>query len=395
MNTHSGTYKTTIVYTAIGEEIPDPPTPTPPPNIATKTTMIVPNFASTVAPSGNGTGTNGPQFSFYGSGFGANPVVTIDGKACTDVVVNSAGTAMTCTGPVADMTDGEKRTFINGTDAGNNYTIFYSSYTFPMLQSLTVATCQDLPLRLSGSDSNVTVFRDARDSQLYYVARLADNKCWMLDNLKYKPNGDSTGTVTPNFSATQVANTGSTNMLTIDGTDATGDNWDNWNATKYIDPIVATYCYNNVNKPANNITKCGLLYNFFTSTAGTATSGNATGSICPANWRVPIGYINSDFKTGDFAILNGSMNAGTLAAGSISSGTGYYENWQHSGVFAGIRASGYNSTFASTGFAASYWSSTVGSARFGSVLSFDSTSVSTTGYQDRLYGDAIRCVIGS
>jgi uncharacterized protein (TIGR02145 family) len=372
LTTRSGMYKTAITYTAIGEEIPDPPAPTPPPNMATKTTRIVPNFASTATPSGNGTGTNGPQFSFYGSGFGANPVVTIDGKPCTDVVVNSAGTAMTCTGPVADMTDGEKRTFINGADAGNDYTVWYSSYSFPTLQSLTSATC----------DATPTIYRDARDSQLYFVAKLLDNKCWMLDNLKYKPNGDSTGTVTANFSATQVADTGAS----LD-----------YDVPNFIDPIAQpAYCYNSPNMSTYHITKCGLLYNFFTATAGvdkTTTTGEATSSICPTHWRLPSGYNAS----GDFGALDvkyGGTGEGYQSGNPVQIST----LWSRLGAFFIVFSGSYGggSSFSGQGNIAWFWSSSMRSTTYSAyTLRIGSSFVSAgTDNYYRFYGLALRCVIG-
>jgi uncharacterized protein (TIGR02145 family) len=367
----------------------------PPADYQTKTTAIVPNFASTVTPSGNGTarGKDGPQFSIHGSNFNQTPTVTIDGKPCTNITVNSAGTDMTCTGPTSGMSDGEKRVFINGTDAGDSYVVWYSSYDFPTLQSLTLATCQNLPLRLNGS-GNASVYRDTRDSQLYYVARLADNKCWMLDNLKYKPNGDSTGTVTDNFSAEQVWS----GYLTISGDYDTSNNYVDFNSPKYVDPIAETasgtgYCYNDATKSTYNITKCGLLYNFFTATAGAdnTASGDQITSICPTNWKLPTGGAN-----GDFGVLNGSMYAKRPANGSAISTTAYVQNWQYSGAFAGVFSGSYVSSFSSTqsGYG-NFWSSSAISAGVSYRLVFSPTTVTVASNTYRHNGFGVRCVVGS
>ena len=381
----SGTYQNTVTYTAVAEEAPEPPPilSSPPAEFVSKTSNIVPNFASTITPSGNGTGTNGPQFSIYGGGFGANPTVTIGGQPCTDVVVNSVGNAITCTGPVSGLMDGEQRTFINGVDAGNNYTVWYSSYNFPVLQSLTTSgSCL-------GTSTTPVIYRDSRDSQLYYVAKLADNKCWMLDNLRYKPNGDTSGTATSGFNSAQVADTGIFLTQSGAGTSAAP----NLDSPKYVDPIIETYCYNNTNKSSQNITKCGLLYNFYTATAGTApqsqTTGNASGSICPVNWRLPVGYDTS----GDFGVLD-------VAYG----GTGVYQSgtpsqlatlWRHTGTWRGVSSGFYDSTFmgasASSGY---YWSSSVVSAASGYILYFTATGVYPgTANNVRYIGQGVRCVL--
>jgi uncharacterized protein (TIGR02145 family) len=283
------------------------------------------------------------------------------------------------------MYDGVKRVVINDIDAGDDYTVYYSSYAFPTLQSLTSATCDTTP----------TVYRDARDSQLYYVAQLADTKCWMLDNLKYKPNGDSTGTATGNFSATQVADPGLSNMLTVNGTSA--DASPNQDAPKYIDPIASTqgsnFCRNNLNKSTYNLTKCGLLYNYFTATAGTnpqtnysSSSPNAPGSICPANWRLPSN------NSGDYGDLDKAYN-GTGAAHTDA--TVINNLWLYSGAFATVWSGYYQYEFNFQGQYGYFWSSTASSATLSRHTLFSATEAgpgNRGGY--RYFGLAVRCVIG-
>ncbi|MDR1196980.1 MAG: fibrobacter succinogenes major paralogous domain-containing protein, partial [Candidatus Nomurabacteria bacterium] len=297
------------------------------------------------------------------------------------------GTAITCSGPTTNMTDGEKRVVINSVDAGDDYTVFYSSYTFPTLQSLTSATCDTTP----------TVYRDTRDSQLYYVAKLADNKCWMLDNLKYKPNGDTTGTNQSGFSAVQVANTGAGNYLTQNGNSGTGN--PNQDAAKYIDPIPQSYCYNNTDKPAHNITKCGLLYNYYTATAGTnlqanfdASNRNAAGSICPANWRLPSGY-NAD---GDFGVLDKAYSGGTGVGRNLSN-PDTQGLWLYSGAFASVYSGTYDSSFNDQGLTSFFLSSSAYNnlSAYSSGVSIPSWYVNPgAGTNARRYGIAVRCVIG-
>jgi uncharacterized protein (TIGR02145 family) len=392
----AGSYVNYVTYTAVGNRVlcewdqdldfDDPACvepngePEPPDEIKNKpTSYIVPNFASTKAPTGNGTGTNGPQFSIYGTGFGSSPTVTIDGKPCTDVVVNSAGTAMTCTGPISGMTDGEKQVSINGSAPDEKYTVWYSSYNFPTLQSLASATC----------DTTKAIYRDTRDSQLYYVGKLLDNKCWMLDNLRYKPNGDTTGTATSGFSATQVASAGT--YLTQNGGSSTAS--PNQDSPKYIEPIVNTYCFGKTNMPAANISKCGLLYNFYTAAAGTATqamtSGDASGSICPANWRLPTGGVSGDFSALD------SLYGGNGAVQSGSSTASLAALWLPVGAFAGVFSSFYESAFINQGSYSQYWSSSLYTdALRGFGARFYSTSVNPGRLANfRYYGNAVRCVI--
>jgi uncharacterized protein (TIGR02145 family) len=286
------------------------------------------------------------------------------------------------------MSDGEKRTEINGTDAGDSYTVWYSSFSFPTLQSLSSSgTCAGTPIA-------TVVYRDSRDSQLYYVAKLDDNKCWMLDNLRYKPNGDTAGTVTPAFSATQVASTGQ--YLTDNGTSSSAA--PNFDVAKYIDPISSpggsNLCRSNSSNslvPAENITRCGLLYNWYTATAGTApqsqTTGDTSGSICPANWHLPAGRNAS----GDFGVLD--ITYGGTGAYQIGTPAQLATLWLSSGAWHGVFSGYYASGFNDQGTNGIYWSSSVTSAANGYALNFGSTLVHPgTNGNDRYYGFAIRCV---
>jgi len=395
----SGIYQTTITYTGTAIDL-EPPVPV----------VIVPDVASTISPCGDGTGSsgvldNGPQFSLAAVSdidFGSSPTVTIGGKACTDVIVNSAGTAITCSGPTSGMSAGEKKVLVNGQET--TAVVTYDSTNYPTLQSLTGGSGTCL-----GTGATPVIYRDARDSQLYYVAKLADGKCWMLDNLKYKPNGDTSGTNQPGFIAQQVANTGVTNLLTVDGTDVgtTDQTTDNLDVGKYIDPISVAYCYGNINISPENITKCGLLYNFYTANAGTLaytdiTNGiQSAGSICPANWRLPTATSTTtgpgngtSYNYGDFAVLNASMNQGALTTPGFTTGTtGFYENWHPTGPWRGVFGGVYITDFVNQGASGNYWASSLGTAAGGRRMGFNSSIVYPgNGIYDRYNGYAVRCV---
>jgi uncharacterized protein (TIGR02145 family) len=377
--TRSGAYKTAITYTAIGEEIP------PVPEV-----VIVPDIASTVSPTGNGTtrGVDGPQFSLTAVSninFGANPAVTIGDQACTDITVNSAGTAMTCTGPITNLTTGNKTVKVNGQITTAE--VAYDNINYPALQSLTSATCDTTP----------TIYRDARDSQLYYVAKLADKKCWMLDNLKYKPNGDTTGTVTSGFSAEQVW----AGYLTDDATSSYVS--PNLDSAKYADPLVASYssCLGSAYTHPESVTLCGFFYNSYTVVAGTKTqqeSGVAQGSICPANWWLPRGYNPYNSSTNDFAVLNGYMAGDNAPYQSSSTDTRYTSGWQSTGQWRGLRGGSWGSGVGSGGIGY-YWSSSIAGGGTTYYLRFFSSGtgfIEPASSATRSYnGYGARCVIGS
>jgi uncharacterized protein (TIGR02145 family) len=365
----AGTYATTVTYTAIGEPVPEPLYP--------RITAIVPNLASTTAPSGNG----GPQFSIRGTNLNliTDPTkLKIGDNSCTELSANSDGTIATCTGPTTNLTTGAKPVSVN--DKVSAVTVTYTDTAYPTLQSLSSATCDTAP----------TIYRDVRDSQLYYIAKLADNKCWMLDNLKYKPNGDSVGTATANFTANQVWS----GYLTQNG--ASSQVAPNQDSPNYVDPAGNDYCTGDANINNQNITKCGLLYNFYTATAGTApqstVSGEASGSICPTNWRLPTGGNNVN---SDSAVLNASMQAGVLTTPGSFDNT-FFANWLPSGAWKGILGGYYVNSFSSRGELGYYWSSTVDDANYAFYFYFSNSRVDLGDYQYfRMRGFGVRCVVGN
>ncbi|MCL1876474.1 fibrobacter succinogenes major paralogous domain-containing protein, partial [Candidatus Saccharibacteria bacterium] len=72
-----------------------------------------------------------------------------------------------------------------------------------------------------------------------------------------------------------------------------------------------------------------------TCTAYSVMPDDATGDICPANWRLPTGG-----ATGEFAWLNAKMNNPSASSPSTNTGYGYYQNWKEGpwhGVLAGMK----------------------------------------------------------
>jgi len=401
----SGTYQNIITITAIAEEAPEPiePTPAPPTDFATKATAIVPNFASTITPEQG----SAPVFSVSGSGFSGSTTITIGGQPCT--VVSYTTNALTCSGPTSGMTDGAKTVAINGVPQNSSYDVWYSSFAFPTLQSMDSTACSALPAHLTASDGNVSVYRDTRDSQLYYIAKMADNKCWMLDNLRYKPTSLSSGSQTNNWPSTTV-NQKWTGYLTVDNTNDITTDPTNQNYLGYADPITNTYCRgNNTPQPTQTITRCGLLYNWYTTTAGTGDSNisstggtQATGSVCPANWRLPSAYSGTggpttngtSYTVADFPVLNISMRQQTLSTGATTNDATTYPNWQPSGVFAGVFSGGFYSGFGSQGSNGFLWSSSVHNAA-GARGAYWYASYVNPGNSsaNRDDGRAVRCVL--
>jgi hypothetical protein len=89
---------------------------------------------------------------------------------------------------------------------------------------------------------------------------MADEKCWMVDNLKYA-----------NYGALSQENGKS---LTVDGTST--ESTENSDVAKYVDPGASTYCTGSTDISGNTNTRCGLLYNWYAATNGTGTYNLST-----------------------------------------------------------------------------------------------------------------------
>ena len=168
---------------------------------------------------------------------------------------------------------------------------------YPTLQDFTCGTL---------ANNTSTTLRDSRDNQLYKVAKLADGKCWMTQNLNLN-----------NYT------------LTKEDSDITADSFvlpnNNWLVTyNFTDKNTAPFVDYSNNK------RVGTFYNYTAATAGTI-SGNvteeATSSVCPKNWKLPS---QSDFESllAAYPNSNGLKSVPILNFGSL--GYGYIVDNQSS-----------------------------------------------------------------
>ena len=208
------------------------------------------------------------------------------------------------------------------------------------IQDMNRKQCSNLPVYDGTNDSALRTLTDNRDgtTRSYRIAKLADNKCWMLDNLKL---GKTTGTTTltpantniaTNFTLPQLITTGSTS----------------YNTPQAIGPIPGD--------TGNGATNYGYLYNWPAATAGeTQTtmpegSGNAQYSICPKNWRLPTGGIG----VGDFANLDRAFGG---TGQGVWSGQSNIAKWQNTGPFKGVFSGYWFGSFYAQGSNGYWWSS--------------------------------------
>ena len=131
---------------------------------------------------------------------------------------------------------------------------------------------------------------------------MQDNKCWMVDNMKYLGEGITINNTADSTQGMTLNNT-SGRYNTVDGTDTQSSA--NSDKAFYNNPMSASYCYGD--SIQSSYTKCGYLYNWYAATAGTGTYAtstygtNVSGSICPTGWRLPSATSDGSTATGDGA----------------------------------------------------------------------------------------------
>ena len=262
------------------------------------------------------------------------------------------------------------------------YKVADNAATDPVtMQDMTTAYCQNTMTTYDGTNEDAVVtLNDPRgDGQTYRVAKLADGNCWMLDNLKLGSTSGATA-LTPadsnvgaNFSLPQLATTG------------TGD-LDN---PKTYGPVPGD--------TGAGATNYGYLYNWSAVTAGESrtshdeTAGNAPYSICPANWRLPIGGENGS-GDGEFAALDVAFGGNGLPAGS---GEPNIAKWQSGGPFKGTLAGGWSGGFVVQGDYGTLWSGSAYSGGADNALSavFGAALVLPGNGSGRGSGIGVRCLL--
>jgi len=320
----------------------------------------------------------------------------------------------------------------------STFTYFPNGFTSSDCTGLTPDNTNNINI----PDSIVFV-RDTRNKQVYRVKKMVDNKCWMIDNLKYQGHTDRNGTIIQNYDGYQgspITDTttvsdgtaGSTGLVfrngrgpnipttgtitytynTIDGTStqsATNSDKAFWN-----NPMSNAGCYSGLSSgssimDANTLTHCGYFYNWFAATGGTGTysrsamlNTQATGSICPANFRLPSGASGTAGPTtdggvhtrADFPLLNASMDLGSLATLGNTNNT--FAGWQPGAQWSGTLSGHWNNGLSEIGTYGRFWSSTTGnpSIAYPRILSVNPTSVSP-GSVTRSIADglSVRCVM--
>jgi uncharacterized protein (TIGR02145 family) len=234
------------------------------------------------------------------------------------------------------------------------------TYTFNIIYSLT-ENAPDAPTTMADMTQDYCdtltlnepmILTDARNNQEYQIAKLADDNCWMLNNLK----------ITPQDVASADSNLNNPGVNTT-ALAAAGSSVYSYNIPQWYDPT-STSADGNTNIESS--TFYGYLYNWCAATgadSATCTADNvmptdAATSICPANWRLPKGGSVGDVNN-EFSQLNAKMAGFADNQDSIyqNNHSNYFSNWQHDGSFKGVLSGYWIAGFVGQDYRGNLWSS--------------------------------------
>ena len=236
--------------------------------------------------------------------------------------------------------------------------------------------------------NTTTALTDTRDNNTYAVTKLADDNCWIMENLRLDPGTatiTSQNTNNPTSTFITQSNAGSGSSLSVD-TMCNSDGSACFDQIQYNNNSKNRSLTQSHNTNTNSVAwySYGVYYNWYTATAGRGTyntSSNTTvvGDICPKKWRIPTGG-----STGEFNALNTAVNSG-----STSSDTGlraYPVNFVWSGDYNNNKR---NSSYSN----GRIWTATAKDNNTAYRAGFATSTVTTsTNAYNKWDGFVVRCV---
>ena len=249
-------------------------------------------------------------------------------------------------------------------DLNENTTISATaSYVSTEMQNIASSNCT----------TTASQARDTRDNHVYTIQRLADGKCWMMENLDL---GRTELTTDLTSSNTNLTNT------------VTAATFNGWKKTSGSSTYTAGEFIPVEGLDSTSKTPYGTLYNYCAASAGTICSAeeenndDATSDICPAGWRLPTGGSSGEFK----ALYNlTDYNTVAKMRALIASG----------GAAFALAGSFSNSIPTSQGSKGYYWSSTRYNGSDMHYLYLNTSYAYPAVNYYRYYGYAARCIMKS
>lgn len=263
------------------------------------------------------------------------------------------------------------------------YVLYAPSSHWPQPDPKDYGNMQDFSCSQLANVGDTGLVTDSRDGNKYYIRKLVDGKCWMIENLRLGDSKLANRTLTPD----------NTDLHDIDSYELPPSSTDGFN-----DETVANI-YVVEKTVGDEKIEYGGYYNWLAATAGSGANirhdrENATSSICPKGWRLPSGESPNDFST-----LNSLLGVPPETEDRDDNWTdpygpyflhgGYYERYSYSSDLVHNR-----------GTEGDYWTSTSAyyssNGEYGvewfSLSSTSASPVTGSGSSFRKYGYSVRCL---
>ena len=330
------------------------------------------------------------------------------------------------------------------TDGGNP--VYLQNWTG--CSAMTATTYDTTTGKLTVSKNSITALTDERDGNVYTIAKLADENCWMVENLRladtHEDNGNTVATTltTANTNISTTNNTlPITNIYNADSSLATKSNslspsssqsitddanygwctnnsaacndqsrlnttnstWNNNTASAVTPSKTQSITSTNAHSDFNNyVYSYGNYYNWYSATAGYGTYSRNTnqptdGDLCPAGWKLPYGNTGTSGSNiggtkGGFSFLDKQMD-GTGVYQGTSAASNKWRTFPNNFIYSG---SWYGGSANYRGNNGRYWSASANGPLSAYYLGLDSISVLPGNYSNNKYvGYSVRCVAGT
>ena len=285
----------------------------------------------------------------------------------------------------------------NTVNANSTLTLYAIWQEVPSMQSMTSAKLAEL----MPNTGDATIIPDVRDDQNYTIAKLADGKYWMVENLNLA-GGAALSAADTDVTSDYISSFSTSNNLTkTDNTIVLPAS-----STSGFDTENYSYVYNTGNKTSTCTSPgCYSYYSWDAATLGSSRgiatdNQNAEQSICPKNWKLPTTYNGTDSDTnptdfrGLMMALGGFNTVQTYNSSTNPTGATMYGKISASPYNFLLAGLYYNGSFYSGGSYGYYWSATsYSNSSSARNLRFDSSNVySASNYGGRTYGFSVRCL---
>ena len=235
---------------------------------------------------------------------------------------------------------------------------------------------------------------DARDDKIYWISKLADDHCWMTQNLDL---GGGTEI------ASRLSDVPDGYILPITNGFKEGNRLPDSQVGYFTDDTRA-YVYNSGN-PTNDCSDSGC-YSYYSWHAATAGSGinnipdntDAPYSICPKNWRLPNTRYEAENNASDLrnlmVALGGSIDISKYNSATSPLNTKIYNIISSSPI--NFLKAGYVNNDAGPvkngNNYGEYWTATSAGRRAYSLAIYSGPTVDAAEWFDKNYGYAVRCL---